>query len=163
MWAGKRPYSVIQRRKLKYFGHIARSDTAYAQRHYMEELTAGVRGRPYRRRMDDVVKWTRKPIISCIRRAKDRDARRTWLSTCTTSDHQQRRMDDHTPSTTIPILSLLQYLGHELVFFMYTQLLRSRISQKLRNLICQWSRQETNRAGPRKFLVHREGPGTTVT
>jgi len=72
--------TTIQRRKLKYFGHVVRAENLSTDILHGRINGNRSRGRPKRRWSDDVKDWTGLSIQECITLAKDRAAWRSFVS-----------------------------------------------------------------------------------
>ena len=79
----------IQRRKLQYFGHVARADSLCTTVLHGRIAGTRKRGRPRRRWTDDIKDWTGSSLAECVRAAQDRTCWRTMTSLSQASDPQE--------------------------------------------------------------------------
>jgi len=72
----------VERRKLRYFGHVVRADNlcTSAPLSFTAVQAPGNVERPRRRWTDDIKDWTELPVAECMRTAQDRTAWRAKVS-----------------------------------------------------------------------------------
>ena len=85
----QRLLETVQRRKLRYFGHLMRADNISTLLLQGRIEGTRARGRPRRRWVDDIRDWTGLSLVDCARRAQDREGWRKLLSLPLVSNPQE--------------------------------------------------------------------------
>ena len=81
--------ATVKKRKLQYFEHVIRAQNLCT--HILDDRIDGrrTRGRPRRRRLDNITIWTRRPIAVCTAMARDRYLQKTMVHESSLPDPQQ--------------------------------------------------------------------------